>query len=72
MPEDTPPNGKHDVWTHRLLAGGLVLTTITTTCVAGIIHYIGQEVPATLHTVAIITATTLAGVIQRIFQGNNQ
>jgi hypothetical protein len=62
-------NGKHDVWTHRILVAGLASCSILDIALIGYLSSNGHEVPTALSALAFTTIGALAGMLTTIMRG---
>jgi hypothetical protein len=65
-------NGKHDVWTHRILVAGLAGCSILNIAFIGYLAAVGTDVPHALSALAFTTIGALVGMLTTIMKGNGQ
>jgi hypothetical protein len=71
MPEMLPINGKHDVWTHRIVVGTIGLTTLGATIGIVCLSSAGHDVPASLPIIASAALGSLSSMLVNIMKGND-
>jgi hypothetical protein len=76
--ENTPPpdqptaNGKHDVWAHRIVIGGLATTCVATVLGAIYLGAIDKEVPPSLMMFGCTALGALTSMLTSIMKGKEQ
>jgi hypothetical protein len=69
--ETQPPNGKHDVVTHRILVCGLAGCVVISTIASAILPIYGVEVPHAMSALSYTALGALAGMLSSIMKGGN-
>ena len=72
MPTTPRPNGKHDVWTARLVVLGLAVTGAAGTLIVGYIAATCGDIPPSLTCLAGAAIGALASTLAAIMKGENQ
>ncbi len=63
-----PPNGKHDVITHRLVAGALGACTLLTAVAISLLAAHGKEIPPSLPALGGTALGALTGMLASIMR----
>jgi hypothetical protein len=65
-----PENGKHDVWTHRIVVSGLVVCVLVS--IGGIIGIglMGREIPPALPAIGGTALGALTGMLAAVMRGH--
>ena len=69
---DTPSNGKHDVWTHRITTASIGVFVLADTVAIAILAAHGIDIPWFLQAAGITAATVLATTVQTFMKGNKE
>ena len=64
---DHPPNGRHDVLTHRLIAAGIALTGLFSAVGTIALTALGREVPSSLTALGSTALGALASLMISVF-----
>jgi hypothetical protein len=64
MADETQVEGKTtDIWSYRLVVGGLVVALLSTVLGIIVMSILGKEIPSELTTIAVPTLTALAAIL---------
>lgn len=67
---DTPTNGKHDVWTHRIAVAAVSLTIVGDIIAITLLAVDGKDIPPTLPAVGFTALAALTSMLNRIMTGS--